>query len=244
MELKKHLSAENYKEKKNKYYLEPVGIVTTKDGLYYHWAKAGVKVFKAFLAFNAFLLFTNLCASGINVSFLIKTILGIIVCGVLMIISYKRELYFKNRDTSNQKNEARRSWLISNGIQADGKIVFILKKIIVISSQRESGGTTDRKIMEYFFDVEYYDKEEHGVRTITSVAYCNDIREVFASDKVKIYFNPNDKKDYIIEDIKLRQSDSDPVCRIPTDSCRVESTDNYLTDKIKYFNTNKTDDYT
>jgi hypothetical protein len=24
----------------------------------------------------------------------------------------------------------------------------------------------------------------------------------------------------------------------------VESTDNYLTDKIKYFNTNKTDDYT
>lgn len=45
MELKKHLSAENYKEKKNKYYLEPLEVVTTKEGLFYRLAMWGAVVF-------------------------------------------------------------------------------------------------------------------------------------------------------------------------------------------------------
>lgn len=232
MELKKHLSAENYKEKKNKYYLEPLEVVTTKEGLFYRLAMWGAVVFGFFIGVNVLLLFLNLLSGSDDTVFFIKTIVNIIVCGVLVMVLINRMKYFKKRDTSDQEKEARRSWLINNGIQADGKIVFILQKIEVQPATVDSASQT---INRYFFDVEYYDKEEHGVRTVTSVEYCNDISKVFADDKVKIYFNPNNKNDYIIEDIKLRQSDSDPARNIPIKSWQISG---------KKLSINKADDYT
>lgn len=139
------------------------------------------------------------------------------VSGSIFIISILLRLYFIKNDPSERKRQERRNWLIANGIEDDGKIIQILRKTEVKSAGSGRPSRPNRRIM-YIFDAEYYDKEEHKYRTVCSEYYWNDIREVFADNKVKIYFNPNDKYDYIIDGMKLRQSDSEPAVEIPFNS--------------------------
>lgn len=216
MNLKKYIHKINLPKKK--YRLVPVekNEKISKEDFFLWLALFGVMFFGFILILNVFLLiFSKHIIPSPNT---FKTIIAIIVSGTLCVISYIIMDYFRKHDfvdpTFERIREQKRIWFIANGVQVDAKIVLILKRVQFKNDFSEDS-SVKYKITTYIFDVEYYDKEEHRYRTISSEYYSNDIRNVFADNKVKIYFNPNNKKDYFIDEIKLRQSDSEPICKIP-----------------------------
>ena len=213
-----------FRKKKNKYYLDHCyyGEIT-KEGCFVvlFWTIAFFTgflfLFSSVACIGEFLYYIDVFKSADDYNstndlkiFLIMTcVFGSVFLGSILL-----RLYFIKNDPSERKRQERRNWLITNGIEADGRITQILRRVEV----NHSGSGRPSKRITYIFDAEYYDKEEHKYRTVCSEYYWNDIREVFADNKVKIYFNPNDKYDYIIDGMKLRQSDSEPAVEIPFNS--------------------------
>lgn len=209
--------------RKNKYYLDPCFYgELTKEGCYsfLFWVIAffsgAICLFTTFAYISSYIFsnvkFKHIVMQQTSKNTLDTFLIMAIISGAVFIVALLIKIYFQKNDPAKKKRQEHRNWLITNGIEADGRIILILRKVEV---NYNSNRRKPRKIAKYIFDAEYYDKEKHKYRTVSSEYYYNDIREVFADDKVKIYFNPDDKYDYIIDGMKLRQSDSEPAFEFP-----------------------------